>query len=150
MDKNKKIVGIVAGLLVLVLIIWAVVAMSSKNGDTQENEKQENKTEQTAQTQADEPTLRPDAKPVFKFFYSASSADAEAILAVVEELKTQYSEQVDFDICDIDANPEYVEQFSVIAPPQLYMLAKNGDFADMKFGTYDKAELEDAIKKTLE
>ncbi len=140
---NKKITMIVAALLVIAVVVWGITAISgrndnmdSNNGENVQDSQQEN--------------VNPDAKPVFKFFYSSSAENAAEITAVVEELKAQYGEQVDFDVSDIDEHPEYVEQFSVIMPPQLYMLKKNGDFSDMKFGTYDKTELEDAIKKALE
>jgi len=159
-DKNRKIIVITAAVLAVVLVIWGVIALSNKKDDgntengnpkTEQSDNGNSQSNNSNTSQENkEDDVRPDAKPVFKFFYSKSSGDAAQIEATIEELKQEYGDKVDFDISDLDAHPEYVEQFSVIQPPQLYMLAKNGDFADMKFGTADKAELESAIKKALE
>ncbi|MCH5185800.1 MAG: hypothetical protein J1F64_06715 [Oscillospiraceae bacterium] len=148
---NKKAVAAVAAALAIVIIVWAAVSLSGKTNDSSKsNQNTDGAQTSDVQNGNSEDDVNPDAKPVFKFFYSASAENAGEVLAAVEELRAEYGDRVDFDINDIDEHPEYVEQFSVIAPPQLYMLKRNGDFADMKFGTADKNELEDAVKKALE
>lgn len=141
-EVNNKLVIAIAAVLGIVLIIWMAFSLTSNPSDKNTGG---GKSQQIA-----EETLRPDAKPIFKFFYSASDEKTAELMTVIEELQQTYGDRVVFDISDIDEHPEYVEQFSIVSPPQLYMLAANGDFADIKIGVYDKAELEDAINKTLE
>lgn len=155
----KKWVIIIAAILAAVLAVWGIVSIASshKGGDDSGNSgnnvsntsNADNSGVNNGVSVQQEETLRPDAKPMFKFFYNSSDEKAAELMAVIEELENTYGDRVVFDISDLDEHPEYVEQFSIMAAPQLYMLEADGNFADIKLGVYDKAELEDAISKVF-
>lgn len=149
---NKKMLIAAAVLIVAALAVWGIVAAVSKSdsGNKDGNDGANRGGVESGVVQQSEETLRPDAKPTFKFFYNSSDERAAELMAVIEELQQTYGDRVIFDISDLDEHPEYVEQFSIITPPQLYMLEADGNFADIKMGVYDKAELEDAINKVFE
>lgn len=155
---RKKELIVIASILAAVLAVWCIVFLTSRQegGDDGNNSNDvntvdnvDNSGNNNGVSVQQEETLRPDAKPMFKFFYNSSDEKAAELMAVLEELENTYGDRVIFDISDLDEHPEYVEQFSIMMAPQLYMLEADGNFADIKLGVYDKAELEDAISKVF-
>lgn len=88
--------------------------------------------------------------PTFMFFTSNSDADHEKTMSVIEDLKKSYGSKVNFDLVDIDSNPDAKKNFPVEGQtPALIMLNTSNDICAFEFKITEKAKMEDAIKKAL-
>ena len=151
---NKKMIGIIAAIIVaVVVVIMAIVGAftvdsqdknvssivdeqvgtvkseektqeKSENAPTQ-NEK-EQKTENKPQTgnfDAEEKVFT----PTFMYFVSEKNEGYKEGMAAVERLKKEYDGKVNFDIRDVDKNPENLKNFPVadIIPALIMLNTKN-------------------------
>ncbi|MCC8160733.1 MAG: hypothetical protein LIO53_05420 [Oscillospiraceae bacterium] len=89
--------------------------------------------------------------PTFMYFVSNSDADFEETNAMIEELMDEYDGDVNFDIVNIDENPEATENFPVENnTPALIMLNTDNDISAIEFQCSDKDTLAADIENALE
>ncbi|MCX7715502.1 MAG: hypothetical protein N2171_07220 [Clostridia bacterium] len=105
--------------------------------------KQQTQTNQTQSNQAQK-------KPTFMYFISASDARFAETNAILADLKKKYGDRVNFDIRNIDENPDDKTRYSITVTPTLYLMASDGEFKDIKLGFADEAALEQSIKKVID
>lgn len=88
--------------------------------------------------------------PTFMYFVSNSDENFDETNAMIEELKGEYDGKVNFDIVNIDENPEAATNFPVKdQTPALIMLNTNNDISAMEFKCSDKATLTEDIETAL-
>ncbi len=144
MNKKNVIIIVVIAAAVIALII--AVAAGGKDGAKDSGAK-DGGSAQNAQTQA---TERTKVTPTFMYFVSAADENHEADLAAVEELKTQYEGRINFDIKDVDAQPELLDNFPVGGnTPALIMLDIYNDISAIAPKCGDKAALASYIEAAL-
>ena len=152
---NKKMIGIIAAILVaVVVVVIAVIGAFTvenpdKSGSSIVDEKVETiKTEEKSQEKAENDAVQSDKEqkseskpqptdsakeekvftPTFMYFVSEKNAGYKEGMAAVEKLKKEYEGKVNFDIRDVDKNPENLENFPVADMiPALIMLNTNND-----------------------
>ena len=84
------------------------------------------------------------------YFVSAKDADYDTEMKVVQELQDAYEGKVNFQITNIDENPEAAENFPVAGQtPALIMLDTANNISALEFTMSDKATLENDIKAAL-
>ena len=90
--------------------------------------------------------------PTFMYFISEKDADFEKTNEMLEELQNQYSDDIKFDIVNVDANAEALQNFPLVDgnTPALIMLNTSNDISAMEFKCSDKDKLENDIKAALE
>ena len=89
--------------------------------------------------------------PTFMYFVSNSDSDFDATQKAVEELQDEYDKKVNFDIINIDENPEATTNFPVQGnTPMLIMLNTDNDISAMSPQCSDKDKLKAAIDAALE
>lgn len=99
-------------------------------------------------------TAKPQEKvytPTFMYFVSPSKDENHAdTMKMLDELKKEYEGKVNFDIRDIDANPENVKNFPVEGQtPVLIMLNTKNDICAWSPKCSDKSQLKSAIDGAL-
>ena len=151
---NKKIIGIIADIIVaVVVVIIAVVGaftVESPNANTSSivdkkvetvkseeklQEKSENSSEQkdTDKKSEDKSQTSNSAEeekeftPTFMYFVSQKNEGYKEGMESVERLKKEYEGKVNFDIRDVDKNPETLENFPVgdVIPALIMLDTKN-------------------------
>ena len=152
--KKAKIVKIIF----MAAVVTAMVSFSGC-GKEQENADSNNVTEvnnaenvaggsENSNSQEDEKVY----KPTFMYFVSESDSDYEKTNEVVEKLKKEYAGKVEFDIRNVDKNPDVLNNFEIVKgqTPALIMLNTKNDISNFLFqnGNYDdlKATIEAALK----
>jgi thioredoxin-like negative regulator of GroEL len=120
----------------------------AKKGNTSDNTKSTT-TPKSGSDSTKNQTNAPTRKPTFMYFVSGSDEKAAETSQIIDSLKAKYGDKVEFDIRNIDENPDDAKNFSIAQTPTLYLLDGNGDFKDMKFGFSDQAALEESIGKVL-
>lgn len=144
-NTNKRTMGIligVAAVLVVIIIILVVVFMGS--GDTENGGTSGNGSTSQATEVVEEKT------PVFMYFVSKNDEGYSDYMAMVDELKSEYGDKVNFDIVDIDENPDSKQNFPVDGnTPMLIMTNKANDISAIEFSCSDKTKLTDDIEATL-
>lgn len=89
-------------------------------------------------------------KPTFMYFVSKTDVDYDNAMSTVESLKESYGKKINFDIVDVDENPESKKNFPVEGQtPVLIMLNTSNDISALEFKCSDEAKLENAIKSAL-
>lgn len=144
MDNNKKnkiILAVVAAVIVAAIVIAAVVSGGSDKKSSNISDNQ-----QTQQTQA------PKVTPTFMYFVSKADAAYNEEMAMIEELKAEYGEKVNFDIKDVDEDTTIAENFAFVPgnTPALIMLNTANDISAIQMQCADKATLKAEIDKALE
>ncbi len=88
-------------------------------------------------------------KPTFMYFYT--NAEAETVNPIVEELKDEYGKKVDFNLVNVDENPEALNNFEIVSgnTPALIMLNTNNDISKFEFQCTDKETLKADIEAAL-
>lgn len=81
-------------------------------------------------------------------FWAPWCGPCRMVAPVVEEISTQYANEVAVGKVDVDKCPELAKQFRVMSIPTL-ILFKGGKIIDQKLGFQPKNALEDMIKKAL-
>lgn len=120
-----------------------------KKADTKSDTKSESKESGSSNSTASEEE-EVKVTPTFMYFVSKQDADHDKTMEIVEELKKKYKGKVNFDITDIDENPEAKENFPVEGQtPMLIMLDTSNNISMMPQKITDKAKLEEAIKNAL-
>ncbi len=91
------------------------------------------------------------AKPTFKYFIANSDADTEKTLAVVDELKGEYGEKVNFELINIDEDAEAAQNFAIVVgeTPALIMLDSYNNITAIQLQCADKDMLEREINDAM-
>lgn len=137
-DKVKYILIAIAA--VLVIIVVCIIAFGGKSSDN-------SNADNTAQTEVDTKIYT----PTFKYFVSKSDSNYDEYMAMVDELKAEYNDQITWDIVDIDEHPEAKDNFPVDndTTPMLIMTNIHNDISAMEFKCSDKERLKSDIDKSL-
>lgn len=115
-----------------------------KKSDKKESDSKSDEKSQTASEEVEEVT------PTFMFFVSKNDTDYDKAMKAVDELKKEYKKKINFDIVDIDENPDAKNNFPVEGnTPTLIMLNTLNDISDFKLKISDKDVMENAIKNAL-
>lgn len=161
--KNKVIIGVAAA---AVVVIAAVIVLFAVNGEP------ETKTEASPSPEvavsaspeasapaendsAAEQTAAPAEEkvytPTFMYFVSDSDEGYDATMVTVDELKAEYKDKINFDIRNIDDEPELVEKFPVGdgKTPVLIMLNTKNEISNILFNTSDKTKLAETIEAAM-
>ena len=147
MSNKKKI--IVVAVIVLISALALVISALKKDGTSMPPQKPaETSTQQnTKESENTEPSK--DIKAKFMYYVSEVDENKEEALKVVDELKNEYSENVEFIVINIDKEPEKVYGFALPdETPKLVLLGVNSEFA-MKSNCADKDVLKQEIEKVL-
>ncbi|MCI8404152.1 MAG: hypothetical protein HFE49_04540 [Clostridia bacterium] len=90
--------------------------------------------------------------PTFMYFVSNSDENFDKTNEMVAELETEYSQDIKFEIINVDENPEAAENFQLVQgqTPALIMLNTNNDISAIEFKCSDKEKLTSDIKAALE
>ena len=132
---------------------------SESSFDKKENAKDEKKDESTQGNDKsnvapsdNKPAEEPEkVTPTFMFFVSKKDSDYDKAMKAVDELKKSYDKKINFDIVDIDENPDAKKNFPVEGQtPTLIMLNTSNDISAFEFKISDKEKMENAIKNALE
>ncbi len=84
--------------------------------------------------------------PQVMYFVSEKDADYDAEIKIFNELKEEYKDTVEFDLRDIDKNPEDKTNFPVEGmTPVLIMLDTANNISAMEFMCADKDKLKSSI-----
>ncbi len=90
--------------------------------------------------------------PTFMYFVSNSDSDFDKTNAMIAELETEYSDEVKFELINVDEDAEAAENFQLVQgnTPALIMLNTDNDISALEFKCTDKDKLENDIKKALQ
>lgn len=174
MDKKKKIYSAIAGVIVIIAAAAAVfcgIEGKQNSGNNEQNvqsatgtvvgEKNtttDSKNETTANGESNKQGKQEDAekekvyKPTFKYFVSKSDEQYDEAMNVVEKLKSEYGNTVNFDIVDVDKNPDAKTNFAMVDgnTPFLIMLNTKNDLSafEPKCSDFEKlkSDIENALK----
>ena len=168
MKNNKALIGVFAVIIAAAVIIMILVA---KNVSAPSQEQPTPEPAVTA-TSIPETEASPSAEagaatpentgadaeqeqkvytPTFMYFVSNSDEGYDATMVMLEELKKEFDGKVNFDIRNIDEEPELVDRFPVKdQTPTLIMLNTKNDISNILFKTKDKEKLTAAITSALE
>ena len=164
MEKNNrnKLIAIIAAAAVIIIVVCLIAVNAGKDNksslvrsdgqkveDSADNASNEQQPSGNDTVQNEEPQEK--VTPTFMYFISGNDQNFDETNAMLEELKAQYSEQVMFDIVNIDENPEAIDNFPVAGQtPVLIMLNTSNDISAIEFMCSDKATLEEDIQKALQ
>lgn len=142
---NKKTMGILIGIAAVLVILIIVLVVSFMGGSDTENSDNGNTGSTSQATEVVE-----DKTPVFMYFVSKNDEGYSDYMAMVEELKSEYGDEVDFNIVDVDENPDSKQNFPVDGnTPMLIMTNKTNDISAIEFSCSDKEKLTEDIEATL-
>lgn len=167
--KNKSLIGVFAAVVAAIAVIAVLVA---KNADAPElNPSSEPASEATASPEESNQPENVDASPdvtptideavkaeaekvytpTFMYFISSADEGFDATNVMIDELKKEYGEKVNFDIRNIDDDPELVKNFPVGDgnTPTLIMLNIRNEISNILFKNKNKNELKAAIDAAM-
>lgn len=140
-NKTKVILGAIAVLLIIIII-----AIAAKPGGNSGSSGENGSDVQTA-----EGTEIPQITPIFMYFVSQSDEGYDEYMAMLEELKTEYEGRVEFQIIDVDENPESKDNFPVEGnTPLLIMNNHDNNITAIEFSCADKDKLAEDIEAAFE
>lgn len=167
--KNKALIGVFAAVAAALVIIIVLVAKNAgapapeatpaptvEATATPDTTAQPDNTaevqNQIASTAAPEQKEEEKVyKPTFMYFISGKDEGFDATNVMLEELKKEYGDKVNFDIRNIDENPELVNNFPVGDgnTPTLIMLNTKNEISNILFKNKNKNELKAAIDAAM-
>ena len=140
MKISKKITAIIVAIAVLAAALVFVLMSGSKDNTGKINE--------NIVTETKEEVLE---KAVFMYFVTNADLENKETKAVIEKVQTEYQEDVEIEIKNLDEDATILENFSIVTDktPALIMLDKAGDISGIVFETNNYDELKGVIEKTL-
>lgn len=140
-EENKTKLGLAAIAAALIALIIVIVCNSGGSNDSNDSGSTVNG------TQVAEGTEVPQITPIFMYFVSKSDEGYDDYMKMIDELKAEYEGRVEFDIRDIDENPEDKENFPVDGQtPVLIMNNHDNNITAIEFKCVDKAKLKEDIE----
>ena len=117
----------------------------------QEEKKTEKKEEKKSEVKEEKKEEEKVFTPTFMYFISSKDDGFDATNAIIDDLKKEYKGRINFDIKNIDEDPELVENFPVGDgnTPTLIMLNTKNEISNILFKTSDKAKLKQAIEAAM-
>ena len=115
-----------------------------------ESEKKD--TAKNPETQSSTPVVEEEKTftPLFMYFVTKSDKNYDEYMAVVEDLKKEYKGKVEFDIIDIDENPEAKDNFPAAGnTPLLIMNNTKNEISGFGFKCADKEQLKQYIEASF-
>lgn len=139
-NKTPVILGVAA--LILVIAIIAIVCRScgkSENGAEADT------------ARVEEATEIPQITPIFMYFVSKSDEGYTDYMAMTDELKSEYDGRVEFQIIDVDEDPDAKNNFPVEGnTPLLIMNNHDNNITAIEFRCTDKETLKKDIEAAFE
>ena len=100
----------------------------------------------TAQTESTEKVT-----PTFMYFVANADDNFDATNTMYTELENEYKDKINFQLVNVDENPEALENFSLVKDqtPALIMLDTSNNISAIEFKCSDKDKLKTDIDNTL-
>ena len=100
----------------------------------------------TAQTESTEKVT-----PTFMYFVANSDDNFDATNTMYTELENEYKDKINFQLVNVDENPEALENFSLVKDqtPALIMLDTSNNISAIEFKCSDKDKLKTDIDNAL-
>lgn len=100
----------------------------------------------TAQTESTEKVT-----PTFMYFVANSDENFDATNTMYTELENEYKDDINFQLINVDENPEALENFSLVKDqtPALIMLDTSNNISAIEFKCSDKDKLKTDIDTAL-
>lgn len=122
-----------------------------RNGDDGKNtDEGKNEEKNEAPGAAASETEVPQITPIFMYFVSKSDEGYNEYMAMLDELKAEYDGRVEFQITDVDENPEAKENFPTEGnTPLLIMNNHDNNITAIEFKCADKEKLKEDIEASF-
>lgn len=100
----------------------------------------------TAQTESAEKVT-----PTFMYFVANADENFDATNTMYTELENEYKDDINFQLINVDENPEALENFSLVKDqtPALIMLDTSNNISAIEFKCSDKDKLKSDIDTAL-
>ena len=100
----------------------------------------------TAQTKSTEKVT-----PTFMYFVANADDNFDATNTMYTELENEYKDKINFQLVNVDENPEALENFSLVKDqtPALIMLDTSNNISAIEFKCSDKDKLKTDIDNAL-
>ena len=100
----------------------------------------------TAQTESTEKVT-----PTFMYFVANADDNFDATSTMYTELENEYKDKINFQLVNVDENPEALENFSLVKDqtPALIMLDTSNNISAIEFKCSDKDKLKTDIDNAL-
>lgn len=133
MMSKKKIIA-------LAMSAVMAVGMIAGCGNT------DNSSTDTAQTESTEKVT-----PTFMYFVANADDNFDATSTMYTELENEYKDKINFQLVNVDENPEALENFSLVKDqtPALIMLDTSNNISAIEFKCSDKDKLKTDIDNAL-
>ena len=140
--KNKIILAVIVVVAVIAIIAAAMVSSKPAEDSAVVNN---TKTEQKATPEPEK------VKPTFVYFITQEDAPTAEFLTKVEDLKAESGDEINFDLRDLDANPEEKENFALVVgnTPAVIMLDIYNNISSFNLANPSVDDLKATIEKAL-
>lgn len=135
MMSKKKIIALAMSAVMAVGMIAGCGSTNNSGTDTD-----------TAQTESTEKVT-----PTFMYFVANADDNFDATNTMYTELENEYKDKINFQLVNVDENPEALENFSLVKDqtPALIMLDTSNNISAIEFKCSDKDKLKTDIDNAL-
>lgn len=135
MMSKKKIIALAMSAIMAVGMIAGCGSTNNSGTDTD-----------TAQTESTEKVT-----PTFMYFVANADDNFDATNTMYTELENEYKDKINFQLVNVDENPEALENFSLVKDqtPALIMLDTSNNISAIEFKCSDKDKLKSDIDAAL-
>lgn len=135
MMSKKKIIALAMSAIMAVGMIAGCGSTNNSGTDTD-----------TAQTESTEKVT-----PTFMYFVANADDNFDATNTMYTELENEYKDKINFQLVNVDENPEALENFSLVKDqtPALIMLDTSNNISAIEFKCSDKDKLKSDIDTAL-
>ena len=133
--SKKKIIALAMSAIMAVGMIAGCGSTNNSGTDTD-----------TAQTESTEKVT-----PTFMYFVANADDNFDATNTMYTELENEYKDKINFQLVNVDENPEALENFSLVKDqtPALIMLDTSNNISAIEFKCSDKDKLKIDIDNAL-
>ena len=133
MMSKKKIVALAMSAVMAVGLIAGCGSTNNSSTDTAQIESTEKVT------------------PTFMYFVANADDNFDATNTMYTELENEYKDKINFQLVNVDENPEALENFSLVKDqtPALIMLDTSNNISAIEFKCSDKDKLKSDIDAAL-